>query len=139
MRQRRIEVIRLRDDRIDQRHRVASCLGHTKPDMRPRNEGGIADQRNTPESDVRRFEIVDRLEKRFRRAFDGFDKRRRQQALGVGVHRRDHLAANAVRRNVVFVTPAVCIGKNIGERMRRFDRAIPDKVIAAFARASIVS
>src|SRR5262249_47944673 len=48
--------------RLDQRQRVAACLGHAEAHVRPRGGRGVADQRDAPEHELRRRKVVDRRE-----------------------------------------------------------------------------
>src|SRR6516162_6585770 len=50
--------------RVGEGRGIECGLGDTGADMWPRHECGIAEQRNPPEDETRRFEIEDRLEER---------------------------------------------------------------------------
>src|SRR5262249_60677578 len=75
-------------------------------DMRSRNEGGIAQQRNTASHDPRRVQIEDRLEKRSRRRFRQRNVLWRQNRTHLRPERGYHFRSDQRRGNSAVVAAA---------------------------------
>src|SRR5580658_4440831 len=60
--QRRLDVVAV--ERLRQRRRIVGGLRHAGGDMGPRHEGGVAENSNPAEGELRAFQIVDRLQDR---------------------------------------------------------------------------
>src|SRR5687768_12915651 len=88
--ERGIELARAAGDALREAQRVERRLGHAHADMRARNEGGIAEQRDPPEREARRLDVEDRLEEGLRALHDLGDVRREQRARVV-LEARDHI------------------------------------------------
>lgn len=56
-------IVRHLRQRLHQRACIGRRLGHAHAAMRPGDKGGIAEQGNAAEGELRRVQIVDRLEK----------------------------------------------------------------------------
>src|SRR5260221_4486586 len=115
---------------IGERERIRGCLCGAGRRVRPRNEGSIPEQRDTPDRHAPYRQVLDRLEKRLLRRFDEHAERRRQVSrrsrteIGFRArrkqpwrHRRGTLAPIAVLQQL---GPACLVSV-----------AVPDPVVAA--------
>lgn len=83
---------------IRKAERIERGLRHPHADVRPGDEGGIAEQRHAPGREPRRLDVEDRLEEGLR-ALDEPGELARQQRLRLGFEFRDHVVADERRRH----------------------------------------
>ncbi len=101
--------------------------------MRPRHEGGIADDGDAPEGQARTFQIVDRLQDRLVDQADDGAELRRQQSLRRGAHGGDGVAADERRRDRDRMGDAAVVGEEPGEFGVLVGRPVPHDIAAAVA------
>src|SRR5260370_940543 len=90
-----------------QRRRILRGFQHADADVGTADKGGIADQRDVAESNVFRFDIVDRLQQVSIRAKHHFGKLRRKIARASLSKRCDVDLADQRRRNRFVPLPAL--------------------------------
>ena len=106
--------------------------------MRPRHEGGVAQQRHASEHHARRFEIEDRLEERLRRARENLGHLRRHERARGRLDGGGDLRPDQRRRDRRAVAAAGGVGAEVGQRLVRVGRAVPDDVVGASPRLRLV-
>ena len=106
--------------------------------MRPRDEGGVADDGDASERHLRHFEIVDRLQDRLRDQSHDRAELGREQSLGRCAHLGDHRVADQRRGNRDRMQRAARVGEQALELRALLGRAVPDHVVAAMARAQVI-
>ena len=115
-----------------QRGRILRGFQHANADMGTADKTGIADQRDMAESDVFRFDIVDRLQQMPVRAKHHLGKLRRKIASAGLPKRFDVHLADQRRRNR-FVLLAALVGHQAVEIGAVGDMGVPQEIVAARA------
>src|SRR6266487_2842284 len=139
----RLEASQCRLDLLDLERRrqcrgVVSRLGNAGCDMRSRDEGRVANDRDSAECHARRLEIIDRLQDRLVDQAHHLAKLRREQPLGGRAHLRDRFAPDQRRGDRYRVERTLLIGQQVRELGALVRGPIPDHVVAAVAGTQII-
>jgi hypothetical protein len=136
-RQRLCEISFRVSELIDKSLGIQRSLGDAGTDVRPSDEGRVADQHDTTKRHARRFEIEDGGQDRFVRARDQFRQLRGQKPTSRQLEFGDHLLPNQRRRYRIAVAVAGRVrapppqGRTVLGRAEPYEHAPPNFSISS--------
>ena len=129
---------RLAVERVGQRERVFGGLGRPGADMRPGDEGGVADQRGAAGRQAGRIEVVDRLQERHRRHRNDGGERRREHKHQPPHASRPTSSGRISGRDRHRMRVATHVREQVQQAPRLLRRTIPHPIVAPATRPQIV-
>jgi hypothetical protein len=111
--------------------RIERRLGDAGADVRPRDEGCVAEQQGPSEHELWRFQVEDRLHDGLFGAFDQDGDLRRQYGLRSHSQCCEQFRPDQRRWNRNAVATAACVGAQLCELLAVADRTKPTELTAA--------